>query len=356
LKQYVEDIEAEAGRFLDQLGRIKVSCAGIGGGTPSLLSEDQLERLSSVLFGGLLDIDDGAYFSVEMNPDTTTEGKVAVLANAGANRFSLGVQSFTPEVLTRAGRGAQDPATVEDAVKAVRSGADVHLNIDLLAPLAGETESTMEQGVGRAVDLGADSIIMYRYQPVFRKGVRVDPGRVSFSRAGEVLSDVAARAGYDFRIRTRTATIVMKEAPNWDGPRYEHHPDHPSSLLAFGQFGESHVFDRGIYRVGIGTNGGLVYRGTELNAGYECRSFAARAIARMQPVVIRDFERAFGLDPLDMFEDELALLVRMGYVVVGDGEIRPRFSDSEDTGLYAGMFFDDDTIERLAFMYGRNED
>src|SRR5437899_1867902 len=70
----------------------------LGGGTPTHLSARQLERLLSDLRRWLV-VDARAEVSVEANPDTLTDDKVAVLADHGVTRISLGAQSFNVKLL-----------------------------------------------------------------------------------------------------------------------------------------------------------------------------------------------------------------------------------------------------------------
>ena len=70
----------------------------LGGGTPSHLDEAQLARLLETL-ARWLPVEAEGEFSLEANPDSLTAEKVALLADAGVNRVSLGAQSFHPHLL-----------------------------------------------------------------------------------------------------------------------------------------------------------------------------------------------------------------------------------------------------------------
>ena len=77
----------------------------IGGGTPSLLSEDQLTRLFSLLKQSFA-FNDNYEFCVEVNPDqgVLTREKLTLMANSGVTRLSMGVQSFNDRLLKLNGR------------------------------------------------------------------------------------------------------------------------------------------------------------------------------------------------------------------------------------------------------------
>lgn len=348
LERFVSEVEVEVARFRAALGRVRVSCASIGGGTPSLLDEAQWGRVARV-FEGFVALPEGAYFSVEVNPETVSRGKVEALARVGADRFSLGVQSLSGDVLRRAGRARVGPGQVEDAMRAVREGAPgAWLNLDLLAPLQGETAGSFRRGAAFLLGLEPDSITLYRYQPVTRDGREVVPGALPFDWASRVLADLAARAGYPEVLRTRTSTIVLRRTPAWAGDRYEHHPDRPGSLMAFGPFGESHVFGHGVYRTELTAGGGWAYRGAAIERGHEARWELARALARNRPVHRDEFASRLGVDPVDLARDVLDFLAARGGVEVTATQVTPGLADPDEAALIAGLVLDDAMLERLA--------
>ena len=94
-------------KFLQHLEDTFVPCGRaetvyIGGGTPTLLSEKQLERFFKLL-KSRLEFVPGAEISCEANPESLTSGKVALLRE-NITRLSMGVQSFDPEVRKNIGR------------------------------------------------------------------------------------------------------------------------------------------------------------------------------------------------------------------------------------------------------------
>lgn len=358
LERYVTDLEAEAARFRAALGRVRITCASVGGGTPSLLDEVQWVRVARALFQDLLVLPEGGFFSVEMNPETTTRDKVEALARVGANRFSLGVQSLSPEVLRKAGRARVGPDQVAEAVRAVREGASgAWLNLDLLAPLQGETAESFQRGAAWLVGLCPDSITLYRYQPVTRDGREVAPGALPFDEASRVLVGRAVRAGYPEVLQTRTSTLVLRRVPAWLRDRYEHHPDRPGSLMAFGPYGESHVFGHGVYRTEFAEEGtrrrgptgrGWTYRGASIERGHEARWELARALARNRPVDRREFASRLGVDPVALAPEALNFLAARGHVEIGATRVLLTRSNPDEAALLAGLVLDDATIERLA--------
>jgi oxygen-independent coproporphyrinogen-3 oxidase len=129
-----------------------------GGGTPSHLSTAQLERLLLAV-QKWLPLEGGGEFSVEANPDSLTADKVAVLAEHGVTRISLGAQSFHPHLLHILER-EHGPDEVPRAVERVRKHID-QVSLDLIF---GVPEQSMEEWRGdlaRALALQPDHVSTY---------------------------------------------------------------------------------------------------------------------------------------------------------------------------------------------------
>lgn len=131
-----------------------------GGGTPSLMTEENIDRLFSALHENFTLADPQITFEGE--PVTLTDRKAAALKRHKVNRISLGIQSFKEEIVFQTGR--QD--TEEDAFRAIElakgTGADV--NIDLISGLAGETPETWAYSVRRAIEAGVHNITIYKLE------------------------------------------------------------------------------------------------------------------------------------------------------------------------------------------------
>ena len=132
----------------------------VGGGTPSLLADVDLDELLSVL-SVAFSWSEACHFCCEMNPDSVTASKIRVLEQHGCNRVSLGVQSFEPSVLKGVGRGYQTTDNVERAAAAVRSAGRMALNLDLVAGLPGDTPETFAASIAKAINLCPDSLVIY---------------------------------------------------------------------------------------------------------------------------------------------------------------------------------------------------
>ena len=156
-------------RYLDHLERQltasplpRAGTVYLGGGTPTLLSIPQLERLFSML-GKHIRLESGCEISVEANPETLDETKVALLRRH-VTRISLGVQSFSAERRKILGRLCDDNK-LADAVGIVRRANFPHWNIDLIYGIPGETVAEWRDDMRRAADCGVDHLSCYSLTP-----------------------------------------------------------------------------------------------------------------------------------------------------------------------------------------------
>jgi oxygen-independent coproporphyrinogen-3 oxidase len=131
----------------------------LGGGTPTHLTPAQLGRLLADLVRWLPLRGDAPEFTVEANPDTLSTDKVAVLAEHGVTRVSLGAQSFHPHLLRTLDR-AHNPSEIPRAVEAVRRRID-QVSLDLIFGVPGQTSDEWNDDLQRALSLAPDHVSTY---------------------------------------------------------------------------------------------------------------------------------------------------------------------------------------------------
>jgi oxygen-independent coproporphyrinogen-3 oxidase len=131
----------------------------IGGGTPSRMTPEQVERLLRVVRGRFALLP-GAEVTLEANPEGLTGKRLAGYLEAGITRISVGVQSLDDQVLAACGR-AHDAARVIEAVARARATGFESVNVDLIAGLPGEKLDRWEDTARRAAGLGADHVSVY---------------------------------------------------------------------------------------------------------------------------------------------------------------------------------------------------
>ena len=149
-----------------------------GGGTPSLMTPEGFSALMRGIRERVL-LSDDVEVTLEANPGTVTEKKLAAFAKAGVNRLSLGVQSFNDASLSFLGR----IHTASQAREALRWAKNTfaHVNLDMMYALSGQTLSALREDAQEAVSFGTDHLSYYE--------LTIEPGSVFFKRPPEGLPD-----------------------------------------------------------------------------------------------------------------------------------------------------------------------
>ncbi|MBI1824455.1 MAG: radical SAM family heme chaperone HemW [Nitrospirae bacterium] len=135
-----------------------VSTIYIGGGTPTLISED-LPRLINEI-RNQFDLEPAAEISLEAHPSGIQTDRLIPLIQAGFNRISLGVQSFHGPDLEWMNRGH----TVQEIYSAFRQAREAgfeNINIDLIYGLPGQTIEQWERNLYSAINLSPEHLSIY---------------------------------------------------------------------------------------------------------------------------------------------------------------------------------------------------
>ncbi|MBL4884210.1 MAG: radical SAM family heme chaperone HemW [Planctomycetaceae bacterium] len=166
IPRYLESLDLEISRSLEHLIQPPVlDTLFVGGGTPTLLSRSELEKLFSILFKHFR-LEPDAEFSVEANPDGLTDERQQVLAQFGVNRISLGVQSFDAEVLKRLDR-KHTPENVIEIFEQL-SKMIPNISLDLIYGVPGQSFESWQETLHQAIALDPAHISMYAL--TFEKG------------------------------------------------------------------------------------------------------------------------------------------------------------------------------------------
>jgi oxygen-independent coproporphyrinogen-3 oxidase len=138
----------------------KVSFAYFGGGTPSILTTDQVSFLAEGLHG-LLDWDSVEEVTFEVAPRSVRPQFLEALRGLGVTRISMGVQSFDDGLLKMNGRIhlARD---VVHAYQQIREAGFAWINLDLMCGMIGETPEQWHHTLREVLKLSPDSVTIYQ--------------------------------------------------------------------------------------------------------------------------------------------------------------------------------------------------
>lgn len=168
LEALFDEITA-AGQLVRELG-LNVKSFYMGGGTPTTLTADQMDRLLTKLeqnfdFGGLAEL------TIEAGrPDTIDEEKLRVLRAHNTTRVSINPQTMEDNVLAAIGR-RHTADDIRRAMEQVRAANFPHVNMDLIAGLPEDTPEGFARSLDEVILMGADNITVHTLS--LKKGSRI---------------------------------------------------------------------------------------------------------------------------------------------------------------------------------------
>ena len=217
-----------------------------GGGTPS--------QMDPAALAGLLELIPGRPWSeatLEAAPGTISSEKAAAWAAAGINRVSLGVQSFVEGEIRRTGR-KHTALTVAQDIAALQAAGIANYNLDLIAGLAAQTESSWRESLDWIEKLNPPhvSVYMLEVDDDSRLGHELRLGGVRYF-AGETPGDDQTAAFYELAVeRLASLGIARYEISNFARPGFEsRHNLKYWNLEPYAGFGaDAHSFDGRVRR------------------------------------------------------------------------------------------------------------
>nr|MBR6146393.1 radical SAM family heme chaperone HemW [Paludibacteraceae bacterium] len=156
---YVAAVAKEVARRNGYLPSQNIHTVYFGGGTPSMLSVEQIGRILGELRKNYV-FDADAEITTEANPSDINEEKLRGWKKLGINRLSIGIQSFQDAQLKQIGR-RHNAEQARQAVRMARDAGFENISIDLMYGLPGETLKEWKEDVEEALKLKVEHVSAY---------------------------------------------------------------------------------------------------------------------------------------------------------------------------------------------------
>ena len=211
---YVEALAREIEVAADAIPVGAIDTVFIGGGTPSLLTADQLRRVMDQVHA--IGLAPDAEVTLEANPSNVTSEQVDGWLAAGVNRLSIGVQSLRPDALRFLERLHSGPDALA-AIRTARAGGFANVNADLLYGVPGVHLTGWLETLEAVVAEGVQHVSAYELtvESGTRLGQEVRTGLVRMPGADDQLEQYWAAAA-----RLETAGYAHYEISNWSRPGF----------------------------------------------------------------------------------------------------------------------------------------
>lgn len=215
IPEYLDALCLDITAVADTVRELGLAVASIyvGGGTPAILTESQIDRLLAHVrreFG-----DNAAELDFEAGrPDVISDEKMRILRANGVNRVSVNTQTLNPQILENIGR-SHTPEQFFRAFDAARAAGIPQINVDLIAGLPGESADSFADSLGRVAALRPENVTVHTFtvkkssefkeEGVFSRE-NTDAG-ISVSRAQKMLCAEGYAPYYMYRQKNTVANL-----------------------------------------------------------------------------------------------------------------------------------------------------
>ena len=220
-KKYVDYLLKE----LDLYPEYEYDTVYVGGGTPSILNCEDVERILK-----RLNIKEGAEVTLEVNPKSVDLEKLRELKRVGINRLSIGIQTFDNEMLKILGRRHNSNEGIETYLQAREAGFE-NISLDLMFSLPNQSFEDVKRDLEKLLELRPEhfsiySLIWEEGTPFFKKlqeGVYSETDNELEAQMFEYIIDRATEVGY-IHYEISNFCLLNKEARHnskyWENKEY----------------------------------------------------------------------------------------------------------------------------------------
>ncbi len=326
---FISGLHPEAARCKGSFDNRLFHTLYIGGGTPTALSIDQFERVVTIIDEHFRFSDDHE-FTVEANPNTITNHNLAHMFEQGVNRLSIGVQSFSDDVLKTLGR----LHTAEQASAAViqaRKAGFRNIGIDLIYGIPGQTVSRWTETLDKALDMNLEHLSAY--------GLSLDEGSAFFREA-----EAGRLAPPDEELTAEMYELTVKKLTR---AGYGHYEVSNFCLPGFECRHNMNYWERGEY-LGLGPGAWSFFSGRRYGNVSDIHEYRARQRSGLSTieeeetpgreqaaaetlmlglrtaggVELQRYEREYGIETLERLARNAARFVDAGLLGLAGGRLR----------------------------------
>ncbi|MGW2840769.1 STM4012 family radical SAM protein [Streptomyces sp. NPDC001493] len=341
--RYLDALDRQATAVRDALGDdgpVRFAAAAFGGGTPTFLTAGELDRLCDIAEKRMGADLRAVPLSVETSPSTATAERLAVLADRGTTRISIGVQSFI-DGEARAAVRPQRRADVEAALGRIRETRIPVLNIDLIYGIDGQTARSWLASLDAALVWRPEELYLYPLyvRPLTGLGRLAEGSGPEARAAADTAWDAQRlhlyRTGRDHLLAHGYEQVSMRMFRRADAP--QEGPDdyacQTDGMVGLGCGARSYTsslhysFD---YAVKMGQIRNIIDRftttgdftraehGRRVDGDEPRRRHLLQSLLQAAGLPRAEYRQRFGSDPVDDFPVELARFAELGWLDSGN--------------------------------------
>lgn len=294
-----------------------------GGGTPSLLTGDELKRILDKLYQ-TYDVVSDAEITLEANPDDLNMQKIIELKSSPVNRLSIGIQSFRDQDLKMMNR-AHNAQEADYSVKAAQDKGFENITIDLIYSIPQLSLMDWKENLYKAFALQVQHISAY--------SLTLEPKTVfgTYEKRGlmkPVEQELSSEQFLTMLQEMRANGFEQYEVSNFCKPGYEskHNFAYWSGEKYLGLGPSAHSFDGNSRQWNVANNsvyirslmeGKLSFEREELDARTQLNEYLMTGLRTRKGVDLQRIQSLFGVDLYKLYKDLLDELIHQGKVIIG---------------------------------------
>lgn len=329
----------------DELPGAEYQTIYFGGGTPSLLTSEELERIFETIYSNF-NIAENPEITLEANPDDLSEEKIKMLAASKINRLSIGVQSFFEEDLKLMNR-AHNAGEALESIQLAKKYFD-NISIDLIYGVPGMSNERWKENLKISLELGVPHISSY--------ALTVEPNTAlqKFIEKGTVkpVDDEAARRHFEILVETLTKNgFEHYEFSNFGKPGYfsQNNTAYWLGKPYLGIGPSAHSYDGNVRKWNVSNNSlyikamekdNLSQQVEELSTADKFNEYVMTRLRTKFGVCMKEVENKFGKDYRQYFLENVGPLQQKQLLEERDGvyHITPKGKFLSD-GIAADLFY-----------------
>ena len=299
-----------------------------GGGTPSLMSETQMQKVMSAIRTHFL-LQNEAEITMEANPGTVTLEKLQMARQLGVNRLSMGLQSTNANELKLLGR----IHTYEDFLKSfqwAREAGFKNINVDLITAVPDQTERSYRQSLEQVMELQPEHISAYSliiepgtpFEILEEEGKLLLPDEDEERRMYGLTEDILEKHGYgryEISNYSKPGFECRHNIGYWQRKDYLGLGLGASSLIGNHRF--TNTTDMSIYIEGKYTTDGWYSDSEVLSVQNEMEEFMFLGLRMIHGICEQDFEFLFGKKIMTVYGEVIEKHVEQGLLKRSQGQI-----------------------------------
>ncbi|MCK5083207.1 MAG: radical SAM protein [Candidatus Omnitrophica bacterium] len=347
---YIKCLENEI-KLLDFPKRVKFNSVYIGGGTPSILSPQNLIKLFNMLYKhfGLSQV---RQIAIDIHPETTTLEKIKIFKDFGVNRVTVGVQSLDQNLL-KATHRIQEKKSVLDTYYNLRKIGIQYINIDIMAGLPGQTIISFIATLKETLKLKPDTVHINVFTPdiitpFHLSGKRLTPselrervimGRLAYKIISDAHLDIIEKSGSD------SSNIQMYNLDKFN-----------SSILGIGYAALSHANNNLLYLKEFNYKSYLNSMknrsfpnllGYRLDSTLEMRAHVIKNLEMFGYVSYALFEKIFKKNMKQVFKKEIGFLARTSRIKNDREKLEIAKTKHLENEICPIIFYDNSVLKQM---------